>query len=514
MKEEMLQVSWTDTLDEHLVDRQDQIKQFGSVLNQISHDRPVRTNLFEWYGGPGIGKSTLVKLLGRECQRHDAAAVLVNFREAPISQYLTDPTILVEDLVRDLAVQQDIRTAVIPLLEKIALYRLEEAPSEAVRSYSRFTPEDRLYRRPAWLDRLRDVTRELTTLIAYLGRNDSPQVRPIVLFFDETEFADLELADWIEEWIITPIAQMKHCVIVWTARRPWRWKRPEIRRRLSSELLKPFDAKEVRDQVRENSTNPDLAALLFQKVFVVTGGHPFANAVVISRINDLQDEGFAVTLDTFSQVKPELLREIYWKFIQGYVFRSLSPDEKTACELLSVVRLFDTTMLREVMRGCADREYSEWNQEEFGNLLLKLKKTQLLVWDKGYTIDPSIRHLIREYLQALDVPTFARVNETAVRVYEDWLGRRVENRNLFVIEELFHYACLKRVGQDVSLQDVLQQRLEEYPKWIDDIQALSSALDRLAEEIARDEELIQLTDHDVVIALAEQVRRDATALVE
>ena len=44
---------------EQLVDRKEHLEKFADVLDRISRQGPVSSNLFEWYGSPGIGKTVL-----------------------------------------------------------------------------------------------------------------------------------------------------------------------------------------------------------------------------------------------------------------------------------------------------------------------------------------------------------------------------------------------------------------------------------------------------------------------
>ena len=125
------------------------------------------------------------------------------------------------------------------------------------------------------------------------------------------------------------------------------------------------------------------------------------------------------------------------------------------------------------------------------------EKTQLLVWEKGNAIDPSLRHIIQKYFMALDKNTFIKANQAALQVYEDWLARPVDNRGLFVLEELYHNAALLQVGAQADLNEILRKRLEEYPTWIKDEHALNIALEHLEGEINYDKELEQFLPPNV-----------------
>lgn len=516
---------WSDPPLEKLVDREDQIGRFTDVLDRIRGERPFHSTLFEFHGGPGIGKSQLLRLLAQECDQRGIAWVRVDFSKPITKQTIADPIdfshLITEQTITEQAIADP--TLLIeymaeqlnqpPLLDpeslsrRIQSYRELEHPQYAVRAYFEMTREDRLYNRPDWLERLRNVVASFIGLVNALGRREKKEnVQPVVIFFDETERATLDLTDWIEEWIISSLIQAKHCVIVWTARRPWRWKLPEIRRRIYSEQLRVFPQDESTKQLRLNSDHPDLVAAFFRNVHELTNGHPAANAVMSRQI----DQWTAVEPPphTLSQEhETELLKGMFNDFILNYAFKWLRPDEKAACKLLSLVRLFDTVMLREILKEQGGKLFKTYNQEDFGDLLLRLKRSQLLVWNKGYALDPDLRYLLHTYFLRRETERFIQVNKAALEVYKDWLTRPVDNRNLFVIEELYHYASLQRAKEKINLAEKLQKRLEQYPDWFaNDQQALQDALDRLQGELKHDSELERLTDGFSSTQLADQVQ--------
>lgn len=477
---------------EQLVDRQAQVNKFADVLDRIVRQMPLNQNLFEWYGCPGIGKSILVTMLARRADEKHAAWTVVNFKqlgEKTVATYLRDPIILVEEIISDLKKQiildeQEFKVA-------LQVYRNIALPVDGVvPAYLALDLEARLYRRPAWLTELRNVVIAFIKLVNTLPFQVRVDARPVVLFFDETEYADIELVDWIEEWIINPLIQIKHCVVVWTARRPWRWKRLEIRRRLTSEMLEVFEPDVVKEQILVQSATPNLVVELFKNVYSLTGGHPFASYIVVTELDVLAKQGNEISFETFPGFESKLLTEIMNIFINQYAFRELdSHDLKITCKFIALVRLFDSSMLRKILQTCAGDLFMPWNQDDFSDLLLKLKKTQLLVWEKGYAIDPSLRHIIQKYFMVLDRKMFITANRAALAMYEDWLGRPVDNRGLFLLEELYHNALLAFIGEKIDLRKVLMRRLEEYPNWFKDKNALSNALERLEGEINNDKEL-------------------------
>ena len=239
------------------VDRQDQLDAFTKVLEQIERRETITSNIFEWYGSPGIGKTVLVNLLAQRAREKHATSTIINFKqpEEKIKSYLHNPVQLVDEVVSDLKRQAvlDSREFDLAMQE----YRTVSLPDAGVVSaYSTMSSEDRLYNQSDWLKKLKNVIIAFIKLIVALPSQEKANgIRPVVVFFDETEHATVELVDWLEEWVIAPLVQVKHCVIVWTARRPWRWKRPEIKRRLTSELLKVFEPDMVKMQIQIQSDN-------------------------------------------------------------------------------------------------------------------------------------------------------------------------------------------------------------------------------------------------------------------
>lgn len=498
------QLFWESPDLNFLVNREEQRETFIRALQAAKSSRPAqaRRNVLEWHGGPGIGKTTLVRLLRHECEQQSALVTSVNFLEleSQSEDFLRDPTCLLEVLLDGFQPQQS--TASSEFKKLTQEYRQQQQPPiDVIRSYFDMSYDDRLYTRPEWLDHLNAIVIEFLNLVQSCAKKRG-HIKPVVFMFDETESVDVELADWLEEWVISPLSQMSHAVVVWTSRKPWRWKRPEVRRRLQSEELKPFERDAVKRQLAAASSD-ELAQALFGDVYVLTGGHPFANAVVISQLNTWEGDVTSATLD---DRKAELFDMIFQAFIRDYVLRKFDIEVRTACELLAHVRLFDTTMVSGVLKAARDDTFGAYEVEQFGELFYKLKKTQLLVWAKGYAIDPNLRYLIQQYYATCRQSMYITINDAALKVYRDWLTRPVDNRGTFVIEELYHLTCKKRAGEDVDLESALRGRLQQYLEWFKDSEALRNALDMLKGELEHDTELSHLTEEYSRTMLAQVVQ--------
>ncbi len=488
----------TDYDFQYSVDRQEQIDDFNRCLSRIQKSSYSKS-LLEWFGGPGIGKTHLIGLLQNECEQLGVPYVLTDFKRGPIkaSDYEKTPVLLVENIASSLT-KQVCNNLSLDWLNVVAAFNNESSlPKNPVQAYYKLSRHERLYNRPVWLIKWRDTVAMFLELVRAVTMTTNGQIQPTLLFFDETEYASSRLINWIEEWIINPILRQQGCAVVWTTRGPIsRWKRPEVRQKLISQQLHPFSPVNMRLQLQ--ARNIDLPQELFNRVHQVTVGHPFAGDLTAQRIHQWQVAGETVTADYIWDRRSVLLWEIFGEFIENYAFAGLDEDEKIALQLVALVRVFDTKMLQALLEKHSDKQLS---YEDTQDLLNRLKRTQLLVWEKGHTLDPNLRHLIRNYYLTNEPHIFTAVNQTALAMNQSWLNKPVDNMNLFVIEELYHHASLQEVGQPVNIKEAFQKRLNDYDYRWNDLEIRISTLARLAGELDADKELTQLTDEHSITTL-------------
>jgi len=67
-----------------------------------------------------------------------------------------------------------------------------------------------------------------------------------------------------------------------------------------------------------------------------------------------------------------------------------------------------------------------------------------------------------------------------------------------------------QIGQQRDLIKILEKRLNAYPGWIKDEQALDNALERLEGEIGNDKELDQYTSTVELVKLVQKFRKVKT----
>jgi hypothetical protein len=467
------------------VNREAEVEDFRSALDRIRVLGSVFQTLYEWHGAPGIGKSTLVRLLKEECDRIQIPYSFVDFdekRNSRVNVYKEDISALIEDLSSGF------------------LGNEEGEVQDAISQYRKAQSKDKERK-------LDDVARAFQRLIKKWTDKG-----PAVLFFDETERADQDnVVAWLEEWIVNPLVQNGRCLIVWTGRRPQRWKRFEVRRRARVQELGVFDEEGTRKLFKNNSSYPisDLAV----PVRVLTGGHPYADTIVLRYLDYMAKEGRKPVKEQFDQIEPDLLNELIQRFVDSFAFKDLDVEMVRACRMMSLVRQFDVIMLREILTKALPADFGNYGRNEFGDLLSRLRSTQLVLWDdrrKGYAIDPTLRHILGEYIRRDNPELYVQVNLYAIEVYRDWITRAGDNRGIYIVEELYQQACANRILKDTSskeqikLANLLRQRITEYHQNDSDLHA--AALDRLYHELENDPDLPQLIGDEGLSQLLEIVQ--------
>jgi hypothetical protein len=466
------------------VNREEQIEDFRMALDRIRTLGSIFQTLYEWYGSPGIGKSTLTRLLMAVCERCDAPFSFIDFhikRNPHTNEYTKDISVLIEDLNRRFnhLESEDVHAA-------IAQYRNAQGNERSAKQ--------------ANLSKV--FQRHIYQLI--------DDKKAVVLFFDETEQADQEIVvPWLEEWLINPLIQDGRCIIVWTGRRPQRWKRFEVRRRTRVQELGVFDEKSTQELFKINSSYSltDFAI----PVRKLTGGHPYADTIVLRYLDSMAKKGKPLSQQQPDQLESGLLDILIHDFIDSFAFKGLEPEIAHACRVMSLVRQFDVIMLREILSETTPKMFGHYGRNEFGGLLSRLRTTQLVIWDdrrKGYAIDPTLRHILGEYIRRKQPRLYEQANEVSIRVYQDWIARAGDNRGIYIVEELYQQACLNQLSGETknrrNLPDLLQQRIDEYHQ--PDVDLRDSALNRLYHELENDPDLPRLTeDREKLLRLVRKI---------
>lgn len=448
----------TEALPKRRVNRAEQVSEVRTRLNQIRVGRLVFDSLLEWYGIPGIGKTTLGEMIADLC--HEMSVPFSRLDLDPqenrrAARYAEQPDLLLEDLFLGLGVEE-------PVALRDALAGLRQTEGEAVR-----------------VEAQAEVTREF---LAYLNRLFARG--PVVLLFDSTDAASPALADWLEEHVLSPLALSGHCVLIWTGRYPQRWKRFEVRRRVVSHKLAPLPLEATVEHVGAQG----------DRVYRLTRGHPKSNEEIAGVIRDFQARG---------QEAPDhmLISVLVDKVLDNYVMQGMDEELKDAMRILAVVRQFDVAFLHRLLTKYVPY-YAQ--QQAFLSEQTRLAATFLVEWDrsrKGYAMDSTVRRILALHLRYTDRARYLEANRDAAALYAEWIERMRENPSTYIVEHIYHEAAIAIAeGRPPAawvpeLESELQGYLERYYR-DPDLAWAQKKTEQLRQEIQADSELQEMLGED------------------
>ncbi|MBM3208850.1 ATP-binding protein [Candidatus Shapirobacteria bacterium] len=406
----------------------------------------------EFVGAPGIGKTTHLESLREACATLGIPRAWFNFNsgESKLSAYSADPCLLVEDLTTQLA---ETRPKTMLPAERATL-------DTAIACYRDGVGYD-----PRLADGL--GCKLGTALLDHIRRYEMQT--PVAIFIDATQRANPAVIGWMGEYILPYLSQSGRCLFVFAGQVPVHWRSPAVRWRVTTEKLGAF-APELTQEQCGLANFPGLAGVAGE-IQALTGGHPLANAVVLSRLRELATAGEEIRPDALARRETELLNLIGTEVVDSCAFREVRKELADACRAIALVRRFGVGHLRAILPKSVPF-FADYPQDSFGGLLALLHATHLIGWNDadrqpaGYGIDPALRHLIALHTQKTNPALWATVNQGAAAVYEDYAQRigkyffghfRSDNRIIltkaitdqspgpYLVEALYHRACL---GED------------------------------------------------------------------
>jgi len=473
------------------------IRYFRMAILSIDQKHPVK-HIVEWIGGPGIGKTSLLKkLIQEECNSSDDSKTkvkilwtYVNFKSAQKSglNYYQDPTILIEFMANELAAGVSFPE----LAQAIQTYRDVRPQGDFISAYEKLSRNDIP---PNWQDAMKKVCGCFVEFVDSLGQMKDT-IKPVVFFIDESESVEYDFADWFEDCILSRLVLKKYCLIVWTGRREWRWKRPEIRNQLIRETLGHFEPDDVKEFIWQNhKANAHHLLPWVDEVHKLSGGHGYSVALAVQILDDwVKEHPGQILPASFDEMKCELLSTLRQDFVLDYAFDGLNTDLMTALEPLALLRMVDTNLVAHILAGIYPAQFSNTVDEAF-SLLARLKNTDLLVWkNPSYIVGEDIRHVLNAYYRQCDHEKYLAIQKLAVSAYDELLEKALDNRNLFFVEFLYHLASQQQVDNTVNLEQSFQKHLHKYPIRVENREFLKYTLRQLIEVLSNDSELKDLSN--------------------
>lgn len=399
------------------VNREIEIKEVRTILTNMMLKVSTTGKILNWFGIPGIGKTTLCHMVMEDCQNLNIPfCVIIDFdiQDNPRAKtYAEDYCSLLEDL------SSPFPEAFQHFYKKLSQFR----------SMSEDDPE-----------KSNMINKLAGHFIEGLSRiMDQPD--PVVMMFDTTEMADESVISWLETEIFSPLCFKENWLIIWTGRFPQKWTQFEVRRRTSGNRIDALSMEATKDQIGKETGC---------RVYRLTWGHPGGN----KQLHPIAKEN----AEELSLIKAAE------KWVKEDILKGIDPLFVEICRVLSVVRRFDLNLADDIISNYIDAE-----RPPIGVMTVigKLYKSSLAGWDgvrKGYALDNTLRRVLRSLLIKQDEDRFIRISEHALEKYKEWIKKIPENKTIYILEWLYHKVNLSKYRKDDHPSEPVEEEFANYVK--------------------------------------------------
>ena len=491
--------------------REEELKAVAYRLGILHGGGGVFQCVVNFYGIPGIGKTTLLAELFHRAQ----TGRWNGYQLAPTPSALTDlagdraflnphqggPEVLAHQM-RQLKQQTGQYDA--EFFKALKAFRALEVPDP--------------YDEETWYTFRQKAKRVADAFSLYVYRHAKQQKQPAMLLFDNSEELPVEAFDWLEYEVFSPLVQTDRIMLAVAGRRPVRWKRFEVRRRVLLRKLHPPEKHE--ELVKQQAPS---WSRLADNIIKLTFGYPWGNQAVVEALEQL-GKPQAIEPADFERYRPELLRRLTTEVVEDRLLADVAPDLRRAFHIIAPLRQFDVTTLRAVLPEFAPNQFEGRGGNYFLLMLNRLVDTALVEWSakrKAYVLDDTLRRILALDLETRDAELSLRIHQRAAELYRRWLEEVPESRSTYLVEWLYHCAqALRLQGKDQpeiapKVQQALQAVLDRFYRQaaMEDDRLLDSA-SRLVNELERDAELTTLVGQRAVSRLVQAVKDAVPALKE
>ncbi len=430
------------------VNRVEQLNMVREILNKIIQGRFQPYTIINWYGIPGIGKTTLGLMIKELCEKISVPFLCTDFHDKYSDdekilrklEYTNDYTLVLEDIINEYKNQ-------IPKgFQEVLIQYRKEKNSELRQECFKHA-----------VDAFLDFLNELTTK------------GPVVLLFDSTEFADPDFIIWLEKKIIIPLLMTGKCLFIWTGRYQQVWNEYGVRQRVILEKLDPLPLEATKQHIesilKKNplpyETTKEEVESEGARIYRLTLGHPLCNEEMVGAIREYKAKGENAD-DHY------LIHILMEKVIDVFVMKGIEPALNQACRTLATIRQFDVTILQQILS-----KFVIYFKEtkSYLKVIGEFTATSLVEWDsnrKGYALDEIIRHILSQYMRLKEKEQYLDIIETAADIYKTYIEEVTENRSIYVLERLFHQATVNNIRKEMKLEIInnphkeLKEYLEKY----------------------------------------------------
>lgn len=456
---------------DRFVDRERELGYVRDQVRAIREERFTPSPLINYWGVKGIGKTWVLEHVRHlytyqpdEAQARPSFAVLFSVQgQAPN---------LLPQLVRQLA------QAMLSQLNG-ALRADEQALIAAAQASG--TPEDLV----AVLDAL------------------SLRLVPVILL-DNTE--QIDPASWQElgRRLIEPLVVGGRVLIVIAGRRQApRWSRFDVRSKAfppERTLIKSFSKDAVFNQITR--ADYSLGREVVEQVFPYTAGNPQLVDAIARHIRAWFESGEASKVDRFWIKRHRAALNSILDSSLTQLLERTPPRLLTYLEAVAPLRFYRLEALRNMLAEYGDGRHADGHYHQ---ILRDLdQQTEVVWWERerrAYVTSDVVRQVMSRRQLLADRELYQRRHNVALQMYRRMVNTFPQASEEFIIEILFHLACLFLDHGDV---DLLKQQSLEQLAFADQYLNLER-LDILQQQLAGDREIFDLVPAQVHELLSQRL---------
>jgi len=404
-----------------IVSRLKEINLFENHLTQLRSGYQTAKSVIDFWGIPGIGKSTLLQEILIRSLSYNNKTVFVDFKEfLSINKKLLD---------------------------------LEDCEIISAKLYNEMFKKkmSRDYKAPAMPIRIVGANNVSSKFVGETINYLSLDERHLVVFlFDSVEYCSPEVFQWLERFVFSPLVSTKKVMIVLASQSRKNWGMFDVRQCTLEHKIKPFDSELVREQIGyDNNVTKELAS----RIFDITFGVPACNWLVYKSLEKLRKN--KEVLFAFNNFNKKRLVRSEVEYFFGHTVKKLNPELKFVLKLTSQLRWFDYAILREILVYVNPNKYNNIKASKFRDITRRLEETNFINWDiqnKGFAMDYTLRKIISLDLKINNPVTFSQIQHIVIQWFRR-LVKEYDSSYLFFLDLAYYRAFfgdLKLIPAEVN----------------------------------------------------------------
>lgn len=335
--------------------------------------------------------------------------------------------------------------------------------------------------------------------------------RPAVIILDTVEQVKDDFMGWIQSSLQGPTVQTGYVMWIMAGRFYVSARAFYLNRSYKQLPLAPFNDRQIGQQLPDQA---DLAKELRR----LSHGLPGAADRLAIAVREIEQEKQRKLSDVElgeQAVKQQLTDALDTYVNEEKLLGRLDGRADAAVRLLSVLRLFNYSILTQLLPGFLRSYLGPDVSADPEAIMQQLKESRLVDWHKerrAYVVEEPLRQILANLLQAGNPQIFYRINEEAFTLFNDWFRNVQEKRLDYLLEALFHRAVLDRLTTAdptaplniALLKALLTEAVDTFYAGKD-----ADGLNDLREQLKRDEDLMTMLakeQQDEMLAVLESAK--------